>query len=133
MSNPSEEHAVSDQTLVWLGNPAPLEIQTARNPDGSVQTYPDGREVRRRVPLPGGPRVTLCAPVGALAAFLRELTDPAGIWRAHSAAPGPSWVACTDPDWATVIGHALGCPSIPADEAARAYAGDGHPDTLPTP
>jgi hypothetical protein len=41
------------------------------------------------------------------------VTDPSGVWRAQSAAPAPSWVACSDPDLQDRFCMHYDAPSLP--------------------
>lgn len=40
-----------------------------------------------------------------------DVTDPNGLWLAHSAA-APSWVACSDPDLQDRLAAHYGCPIL---------------------
>ena len=38
------------------------------------------------------------------------ITDPQGVWRAHSGASAPAWVESDDPDVAQMISEHYACP-----------------------
>jgi hypothetical protein len=76
--------------------------------------------------IPGGERVTeLHIPEGysraaAVAAVTHVGESTSGVWAAHSAAEGPSWVWSDDDDLAAALAAHYGCPV-------------GEPDTDHTP
>jgi hypothetical protein len=97
---------------VWLGNLQAIERRVHRDPNGDPATDESGVETHDRVPLDGERWTHIEPPAGlTLAELIGEITHPTrGIWVNHSDAGAPSWVASTDPAWATALAAVLGCP-----------------------
>jgi hypothetical protein len=95
---------------VWLGNPATVERVLDRNPDGTPRLTPAGHETHTRVPRPDSTH-TWADPPDTLPidVFLDQVRS---FWPYHSDAPGPSWVACDQPEWATAVATRYGCDVV---------------------
>ncbi len=90
-----------DRVVVYLGNRDAVEV--IDDPDDLTAAVEDRAPTRIRRPLPAGKRCTTVrlAPGLSLLEAVQELTHPQrGVWRAHSDADAPAWVASTDPDLA---------------------------------
>lgn len=84
---------------VWLGNNQAVQVTQAGDSPGE------------RVPLPGDRCTTVVASAAANhSEVLRSITDPSGVWAAHSDAPAPTWVASTAPVLAQLLADHYGCP-----------------------
>lgn len=99
-----------DSTLDGTMVPAPAEVI---GPDGSEwwpETNGNGSHVHNRVPLPGKQCTELRPPDDlTYAEIIHDLTHADGIWRAHSDAETPAWVASTDPKLADLLGALFDC------------------------
>lgn len=62
---------------------------------------------------------------------LREVTDPRGVWAAHSDEP-PAWVASDDPELEAALARHFGCErGAPKDVEAAYYTASGPPGVGP--
>lgn len=76
--------------IVRMGNPAPLDAgKPLAEPSVTTVHLPDSYSDEQ---------------------MYNAITDPQGVWRAHSAASAPSWVECDDPDVAQMISEHYACP-----------------------
>ena len=80
----------------------------------------EGFRASREAPLQTrtieGHRVTTVhIPVGrSLAAAFRDITDPAGVWAAHSTGANPVWIESSDPDLEKLLRSHYGVGDRPA-------------------
>lgn len=118
-------------TVVFLGN------RRAFNDRGVVETE-DGKTVavppEERETLDGKRRTEVHLPDEAsFMDALRTITDPRGVWAAHSPDPAPAWVSSSHPLLAEVLGQHYRCevrPFLPQGERgefASSWTSEGAP------
>lgn len=84
-STTTEEKAVPQRTVVYLGN------------HKAIERIGEGDDVERRA-IAGKRCTTVVLPEGiTLMDAVRDITAPQGVWAAHSDAEAPAWVAADGP------------------------------------
>ena len=87
--------------VVRLGNAAPKH-QVTRVVDGEVAAVDE--------PLDGNRVTTVHVPDSyTRQEAIRTVSHDDGVWKRHSAAPGPDWVESDDEDLAAALGLIYGC------------------------
>lgn len=104
---------------VWLGNPAPVDWRKLYEPDGEPQLHPDtGEHLKQRIPSPHSTWTEVGVVLGqTVRGLITDIAAADGLWKYHSDAEGPSWIASDDPALARALAAFFSCPTadIPAD------------------
>jgi hypothetical protein len=108
-AEPAVADQVAEQVIVYLGNRAAIEA--VEDPDDVEAAADEGRAVNRiRTPVKGKRCTTVVlAPGTKLMDAAYEITHATrGVWKAHSDADAPAWVASTDPALAQLLADHYG-------------------------
>lgn len=100
-----------DRTVIYLGNRAAIE--TVEDPDAPPPQEGEAPKLIRRK-IEGAPKknCTIYHPPtdSTLMEMAVQVTDPTrGVWRNHSDAPSPAWVASNNAVLAQLLGSHYGC------------------------
>lgn len=111
--------------VVYLGNRQ--AIQLIDDPDA-----PPHAPQKLRQPIPDAPRkncTTVVLPPGiGLVEAINNIAGPRGLWRSHSDADAPAWVASTWPELSSLLAAEWGCEIREPDPDHMPSGGDSAPE-----